>query len=58
MLNVNPAVQQATVIVPVPTAHVGSVTITEGVAGAAGGAFTVTVTPADIQPAAFLALMI
>ncbi len=58
MLNVNPEVPELTEMAPVTTAQVGCVTFTVGASGAAGCAFIITVLPADIQPAAFLNLMV
>ena len=51
MLNVNPAVDELTVIVPVEVAHVGWVTFAVGADGVAGCAFTVTLAEEPIQPA-------
>jgi hypothetical protein len=52
MLYVNPAAVLVTWIVPVATAHVGSVTVVIGNAGAPGATATSTLTEV-IQPAAF-----
>ena len=56
MLNVNPAVEEVTVIVPVAIAQVGCVILIAGAAGVTGCAFTVTVVATLIQPAAVLAV--
>jgi len=49
---------EVTVMLAVATAQVGWVTLTDGVPGANGCAFTVPVTAADIQPATVLAVML
>jgi hypothetical protein len=58
MLKLNPVIPDVILMVPVPTVHVGCVTLLVSEAGVAGGAFTTKVSPDDIQPAAFLALTI
>jgi hypothetical protein len=57
ILYVNPVpIGEVTVIVPVATAHVGCVTLTDGATGVAGCAFTTAEVAGDVHPAAFLAV--
>ena len=54
----SPAVGDVIVIVPVATVHVGSTAVVVGAAGAVGTAPIVTSAAAEIQPAAFCAVIV
>ena len=59
MLNVNPAVGELTVIVPVFTVQVGwAETLAMGAMGFAGGAFTVILVVAMVHPLVFFAVRV
>jgi len=58
LLNVNPVNEEVTVTVAVAKAQVGCVTLTVGTVGVAGCTLILPVAAVEIQPLAFLAVML